>query len=48
VNPVLEHKRMPPGDPIPAALMPQFVAERDRALARLVPDRGTTAAAKAP
>jgi murein DD-endopeptidase MepM/ murein hydrolase activator NlpD len=35
VNPVLEHKRMPPGDPIPAALMPQFVAERDRALARL-------------
>jgi murein DD-endopeptidase MepM/ murein hydrolase activator NlpD len=37
VNPVLEHKRMPPGEPIPAALMDQFVVERDRALARLVP-----------
>jgi murein DD-endopeptidase MepM/ murein hydrolase activator NlpD len=37
VNPVLEHKRMPPGEPIPAALMAPFIAERDRALARLVP-----------
>ena len=37
VNPVLEHRRMPPGEPIPAGLMAQFVTERDGALARLVP-----------
>jgi murein DD-endopeptidase MepM/ murein hydrolase activator NlpD len=37
VNPVLEHKRMPPGEPIPATLMARFTVERDRALARLVP-----------
>jgi murein DD-endopeptidase MepM/ murein hydrolase activator NlpD len=36
VNPVQEHKRMPPGDPIPANLMAEFMVERDRALARLV------------
>lgn len=50
VNPVLEHKRMPPGEPIPAGLMAQFIAERDRALARLVPasEPGGTAAARQP
>jgi len=37
VNPVLEHRRMPPGEPIPSVFMPQFIAERDCALARLVP-----------
>jgi murein DD-endopeptidase MepM/ murein hydrolase activator NlpD len=30
VNPIAEHKRMPPGDPIPAALMAAYQAERDR------------------
>lgn len=35
VNPVLEHRRMPPGEPIPASQMAAFVAERDQALARL-------------
>jgi murein DD-endopeptidase MepM/ murein hydrolase activator NlpD len=29
VNPVVEHRRMPPGIPIPAAAMPAFLAERD-------------------
>ena len=46
VNPVLEHKRMPPGEPIPAAIMAQFIAERDRALARLVPDQDTKSNAR--
>ena len=36
VNPVLEHRRMPPGEPIPAAQMAAFAAARDQALARLV------------
>ena len=35
VNPLLEHKRMPPGDPIAPAAMPLFEAERDRVLALL-------------
>jgi murein DD-endopeptidase MepM/ murein hydrolase activator NlpD len=35
VNPLTEHRRMPPGDPIPGALMAAFAAERDRALALL-------------
>lgn len=35
VNPVTEHKRMPPGAPIAAAHMAAFAAERDRALALL-------------
>ncbi len=35
VNPLTEHRRMPPGDPIPAALMAAFQAERDRVLALL-------------
>jgi murein DD-endopeptidase MepM/ murein hydrolase activator NlpD len=46
VNPVLEHRRMPPGEPIPALLMPQFAVERDRALARLVPVRDANGSAK--
>jgi murein DD-endopeptidase MepM/ murein hydrolase activator NlpD len=37
VNPLTEHRRMPPGDPIPAALLAAFQAERDRVLA-LLPD----------
>lgn len=35
VNPLKEHQRMPPGEPVPPAAMPAFAAERDRALAQL-------------
>jgi murein DD-endopeptidase MepM/ murein hydrolase activator NlpD len=35
VNPLLEHKRLPPGEPIPAAQMAAFTAERDRSVALL-------------
>jgi murein DD-endopeptidase MepM/ murein hydrolase activator NlpD len=38
VNPVLEHRRLPPGEPVPADCLAQFEAERDRALARLLSD----------
>lgn len=37
VNPLTEHRRMPPGDPIPAALMEAFAAERDKSAALLPP-----------
>ncbi len=30
VNPVIEHRNMPPGDPIPAAYLNVFTSERDR------------------
>lgn len=35
VNPIAEHRKMPPGDPIPAALLAEFQQARDVALARL-------------
>ncbi len=35
VNPVAEHRNMPPGVPIPAGAMPQFTTERDRLLGTL-------------
>jgi murein DD-endopeptidase MepM/ murein hydrolase activator NlpD len=35
VDPLREHRNMPPGDPVPAAAMAAFVATRDAALARL-------------
>jgi murein DD-endopeptidase MepM/ murein hydrolase activator NlpD len=35
VNPLNEHRNMPPGEPVPASAMAVFEAERDRALARL-------------
>jgi murein DD-endopeptidase MepM/ murein hydrolase activator NlpD len=35
VDPLREHRRMPPGDPIPASAMEAFGAARDSALARL-------------
>jgi murein DD-endopeptidase MepM/ murein hydrolase activator NlpD len=44
VNPLTEHRRMPPGEPIPAALMPAFAAERDKA-ALLLPHRPADTAA---
>ena len=33
VDPVREHRNMPPGEPIPASAMTVFAAERDKALA---------------
>jgi murein DD-endopeptidase MepM/ murein hydrolase activator NlpD len=49
VNPLTEHRRMPPGDPIPAGLLEAFKTERDR-LAALLPSPGSTPTpeAKAP
>ena len=35
VNPVVEHRNMPPGVPIPANALPAFLAERDRLLGEL-------------
>jgi murein DD-endopeptidase MepM/ murein hydrolase activator NlpD len=35
VNPLAEHRRMPPGDPIPASLMAAFAAQRDKTAALL-------------
>jgi murein DD-endopeptidase MepM/ murein hydrolase activator NlpD len=35
VNPLIEHRRMPPGDPIPASMMAAFAVERDKAAALL-------------
>lgn len=36
VNPVIEHRNMPPGDPIPSAFLNLFTTERDRYFSRLV------------
>lgn len=50
VDPLAEHRRMPPGDPIPASAMDAFRAERDRALAELqraLPPREDTQLASA-
>lgn len=35
VDPVAERRRQPPGDPIPASLLPAFVSARDGMLARI-------------
>jgi murein DD-endopeptidase MepM/ murein hydrolase activator NlpD len=35
VNPLSEHRRMPPGEPIPGGAMPSFEEARKRAVARL-------------
>jgi murein DD-endopeptidase MepM/ murein hydrolase activator NlpD len=35
VNPLREHRNLPPGDPVPASAMAAFEAERDHALATL-------------
>ncbi len=35
VNPVIEHRNMPPGEPVPAGLMSVFNSERDRYLTLL-------------
>jgi murein DD-endopeptidase MepM/ murein hydrolase activator NlpD len=36
INPADVRRSLPPGEPIPASAMAQFVVERDRALARLI------------
>jgi murein DD-endopeptidase MepM/ murein hydrolase activator NlpD len=45
VDPLREHRNMPPGEPVPAAAMEAFLAVRDAALARL---DGTREARTAP
>jgi hypothetical protein len=30
VNPILEHRNMPPGEPVPAAFVNVFLSDRDR------------------
>jgi murein DD-endopeptidase MepM/ murein hydrolase activator NlpD len=35
VNPIAEHRRMPPGEPIPARAMAEFESIRNQALAKL-------------
>ena len=49
VNPLREHRRMPPGNPIPPAQLGGFNAVRDAVLARLgaVPPADVAAAAPA-
>lgn len=39
VNPLIEHRRMPPGDPIPAEQLEAFFAARDQLLAELADRR---------
>ena len=48
VNPLLEHKRLPPGEPIPAAQMAAFTTARDQVAALLAPVIGPAVAAAAP
>lgn len=43
VNPVIEHRNMPPGDPVPAAMLATFVIERDRAFSLLHPSNARAA-----
>jgi murein DD-endopeptidase MepM/ murein hydrolase activator NlpD len=48
VNPLIEFGKMPPGEPIPASLMPEFYATRDRLFAEMttiLSDNATRAAA---
>lgn len=43
VNPVTEHRNMPPGDPVPAAMLATFTNERDRAFNLLRPSNSRAA-----
>ena len=43
VDPLREHRNMPPGEPVPASALADFAAERDKALARLAHASGTGA-----
>ena len=40
VNPLTEHRKMPPGDPIPASAMAAFEVERDRGIGAVVDRTG--------
>lgn len=40
VNPLLEHRKMPPGDPVPADALEAFMKVRDAVLVRLQPLEG--------
>ncbi|MDO8680703.1 MAG: M23 family metallopeptidase [Acidobacteriota bacterium] len=44
VNPVLEHRNMPPGEPVPAMLLNAFATERDRYIGLLFARSQTKAA----
>ena len=44
VNPILEHRNMPPGNPVPAGLINVFSSERDRYLSLLFATPATRAA----
>jgi murein DD-endopeptidase MepM/ murein hydrolase activator NlpD len=46
VNPLLEHRNLPPGEPVPHSAMAAFQAERDRALAALGPPQSTPVATR--
>jgi murein DD-endopeptidase MepM/ murein hydrolase activator NlpD len=46
VNPLREHRNLPPGDPVPASVMAAFTAERDRALASFGPAHSTPVATR--
>ena len=35
VNPLIEHRKLPPGEPIPAAQLAAFLAQRDKTLSAL-------------
>jgi murein DD-endopeptidase MepM/ murein hydrolase activator NlpD len=39
VNPVVEHKKMPPGDPVPGAHLALFATERDKRFGQLFANR---------
>lgn len=44
VNPILEHRNMPPGDPVPAGLLNVFSSERDRYMSLLFAPSASRAA----
>ena len=46
VNPLREHRNLPPGDPVPASSMAAFQAERARAVALLSPSQSTAVASR--
>jgi hypothetical protein len=46
VNPLQEHRNLPPGDPVPASSVAAFTAERDRGLAALGPRQSTPVATR--
>jgi murein DD-endopeptidase MepM/ murein hydrolase activator NlpD len=46
VNPLIEHRNLPPGEPVPPSAMAAFQAERDRALAALGPSQATPVATR--